>query len=137
MTKKRGFQPGVSGNPEGRPQGVPDRRRILRDTLSGELPAIVAKLVDAAKAGDVQAASLIMSRCLPPLRPQREPTAVPGIPGDASATEVAQALVAAATRGELASDAAAELIAALAAVARIREVDELTQRIATLESRHE
>lgn len=136
MTKKqRGFQPGRSGNPAGRPKGVPDRRRILRDTLAGELPTIVAKLIDAAKAGDVQAASLILSRCLPPLRPSREPVTIAGIPTGASATEIAQALVQAATRGELASDAAAELVAALGAVARLREVDELAARITALESR--
>jgi hypothetical protein len=91
-------------------------------------------LIEAAKSGDVQAAGLILSRIAPPLRPSRELVAVPGIATGATATEIAQALVVAATRGELPSDAAAELVAALGAVAKLREVDELAARIAALEA---
>jgi hypothetical protein len=51
------WKPGTSGNPRGRMPGVPDRRRLLRDQLAGELPEIVRRLVDAAKGGDIAAAS--------------------------------------------------------------------------------
>lgn len=135
MTKKTTkFQRGQpSPNPAGRPRGIPDRRTALRDVLGKELPAIVRKLVAAAKSGDVQAASLILSRCLPPLRPSRDLIALPGLTQDATPTAIATALVAAAMRGELPSDAAAELVAALGAVGKLREVDDLAARISALE----
>ncbi len=132
---KARFTRGKSGNPKGRPRGVPDRRAALRDALRDELPAIVAKLVEAARAGDIAAASLILSRCLPPLRPSREPVTVEGIDAAGSATETARGLIAAAVRGELPTDAAAELIAALGAVAKLCEVDDLARRIEALENR--
>jgi hypothetical protein len=127
------FLAGRSGNPGGRKPGSIDRRAALRATLAADLPAIVRKLVEAAKAGDVSAASLILSRCMAPLRPSREPVEVEGINANASATETARGLIAAALRGELPSDAAAELVAALGAVAKVREVDELAARIDALE----
>jgi hypothetical protein len=133
MKKDTKWKRGESGNPRGRKVGSKDRRSALRDVLGAELPAIVARLVDAAKVGDVQAASLLLSRCLPSLRPSRELVEVPGLKADRTPTEVATALISAATRGELPSDAAAELVAALGSVARLREVDELAARIAALE----
>lgn len=135
-TRGRPFKPGESGNPAGKPKGTRDRRSVWRETLAGELDPILAALVAKAKSGDVQAAALILSRTCAPLRPSRAPIDVPGIPEGATATEIATALVRAATRGELPSDAAAELVAAHVAVARLREVDELAARLEALEARH-
>jgi len=100
---------------------------------SGELPAIVAKVVEAAKGGDMQAANLILSRVLPPLRPSRALIELDNVPERGTAAELAQALVAAAAHGKLPSDAAADLVAAIAATARIIEVEELARRITALE----
>ena len=102
-------------------------------TESGELPAIVAKVVEAAKGGDMQAANLILSRVLPPLRPSRALIELDNVPERGTAAELAQALVAAAAHGKLPSDAAADLVAAIAATARIIEVEELARRITALE----
>lgn len=131
--KAQPWKPGQSGNPKGRPRGVVDRRAALREALAGELPAIVAKLVAAAKGGDVQAASLILSRALPPLRPSRAPIELDGMPERGTAAELATALVAAAAHGKLPTDAAADLIGAIANVSRIIEAEQLAARIAALE----
>ena len=130
------WKAGKSGNPAGRPKGRPDRRTAWRAELGDALPAILRKLTNAALAGDLQASALILARVAAPLRPSREPVAVEGINADASATETARGLIAAALRGELPTDAAAELVAALGAVARISQIDELAARVAELENRN-
>lgn len=128
------FKPGQSGNPKGRPPGIRDRRHAARDALAGDLPEVLRVLVDAAKGGDVQAATLILSRVLPPLRPERQPVTLENIPKQGTAGELAQAIIANAAHGQIAPDVASELIGALANVGRILEVDELARRIAALEA---
>jgi hypothetical protein len=130
------WTPGKSGNPAGRPKGIVDRRTALREAIAGELPAIARVLVEKAKDGDVQAASLIMSSCMPKLRPSREPIELAGLPQEATAVEVASALIRGAVQGRLPVDAASELIAAMASAAKILEVEQLSQRIAALENRN-
>ncbi len=45
------------------------RSALLRAVSSGDLRAVVKKLVEMAKAGDVQAAKLVIERCLGPALP--------------------------------------------------------------------
>lgn len=131
--KKPGFQPGQSGNPKGRPPGIRDRRHAARDALAGDLPAILKVMVKAALDGDTQAAGLILSRALPPLRPERQAVALEGLPEAGTAGALAQAIIANAAHGKIPPDVASELITALGGVSRILEVDELAKRVAALE----
>lgn len=65
------FKPGQSGNPVGRQPGQTARGKF-RKLVEKALPDIVAQLVTAAKAGDVQAARTILERVVPSLRPTEE-----------------------------------------------------------------
>jgi hypothetical protein len=134
-TKSKGrWKPGESGNPKGKPKGAKDRRTAWRTALADELPAIIARLVEAARAGDVQAAALILSRVAPPLRPQREPVELPALAKAGSLADQARAVLVAVATGALSTDQAGELLAALANAAAAIEVDELQARIAALEA---
>lgn len=136
MTDKKSskYKPGFSGNPRGRPKGRPDRRTAWRAELGDALPAILRKLIDAALEGDTAAAALLLSRAAAPLRPERAPVDVPPVCDAGTLSEAAQALVRAAASGTLAPDVASELIAAIAATARLREHEEILARIETLEA---
>lgn len=136
VPKKTGkrFTKGRSGNPAGRPAGSPDRRALWRERLGVDLDRVLDVLVKQAIAGDLAAIALIMQRTCSPLRPSREPVQLPDFNVEGTPTATAQGLIRAAMRGELASDAAAELVSALASVAKLREVEELEARIAALES---
>lgn len=66
-TRGRPFQRGCSGNPSGKPRGTRNRATILLETIThGDLDAIIATIVDKAKAGDLVAAKLILDRVAPP-----------------------------------------------------------------------
>ena len=135
MTKKRPpnqWKPGQTGNPKGRPPGQSEITR-LRASLAGDVPGILAGLVLAAKAGDVQAARLILERILPPVKPIEQGVALQ-LPEGGTLTAKASAVLSAAAAGDLAPGQAAQLIAALGTLAKICEVDELAARIERLEA---
>ena len=65
------WKPGQTGNPKGRPPGR-SQITLLRESIAGDVPEILAGLVTAAKAGDVQAARLVLERVLPPVKPMEQ-----------------------------------------------------------------
>ena len=132
--KKSQWKPGQTGNPKGRPPGQSEITR-LRAGLAGDVPAILAGLVLAAKGGDVQAARLILERILPPVKAIEQALEL-HLPADGTLTAKASAVLSAAAAGELAPGQAAQLIAALGTLAKIHEVDELAARITALEATH-
>ena len=131
--KRKGWRPGQSGNPKGKPPGSGELQR-LRASIAADVPDILAGLVTAAKAGDVQAARLILERVLPPFKGV-EQTVELQLPASGTLTAKADAMLCAAAGGQLAPSQAAQLIAALGTIARVMEVDELAARIEKLEGK--
>ena len=125
------WKPGQSGNPKGRPPGSSEVAR-LRAGIAARVPQILDRLTEAALAGDVQAARLLLERVLPPVKAVELPIELPLSEG--RPTEQARQVLAAAAGGALAPDQAVSLIGSLAAVARISETDELRERIERLEA---
>jgi hypothetical protein len=124
------WQPGQSGNPNGRPRGRSELTK-LRASIAERVPEILAKLAELATAGDVQAARLLLERVLPPVKPVEMPVEIVLVEGGLS--DQARQMLCAAATGELAPDQATALISALAAVAKITETDELMKRLERLE----
>jgi hypothetical protein len=125
------WQPGQSGNPNGRPPGSGEVAK-LRASIAERVPDILAQLTVSALTGDVQAARLLLERVLPPVKAVELPVELALSEGRPS--EQARQVLAAAAGGVLPPDQAAALIGALAAVARIAETDELRERIERLEA---
>ena len=126
------WKPGESGNPKGRPPGSGEVAK-LRSDIAERVPDILAALIGQAVAGDTAAARLLLERVMPTLRPVEMTVEVPL--GEGSLTEQARQMLAAAAMGQVSTDQAAIVIAALAAVAKITESDELLKRIEALEQR--
>jgi len=63
------FQTGQSGNPNGRPKGIVDKRAELRGLLEPHAKEIVEKLIECAKAGDPAALRLCIERLIPRVKP--------------------------------------------------------------------
>ena len=138
MTKPKptatAWKPGKSGNPAGRPKGIPNPQTKLRRMIDAE--GIVAKLQEAALAGDVQAARTLLERALPVYRASAEPVQLPGLNDALELADKAQAVLAAIADGSIPPDLGAQLVTAIGTVARVAEVDELARRIAALEEHH-
>ena len=134
MQKKEqtsGWKPGQSGNPSGRPPGSSEVGR-LRAAISEHLPAIISQLVEKACGGDTQAARLLLERVLPPVK-AIEATVTIELAPDASLTDQGEAIMRAVAAGHLAPGQAGALLTGLGAIARLKEVEELTKRLEALE----
>ena len=127
--------PGKSLNPKGKAKGTLSAAGRIRAALAGDLPEILTSVIEQAKAGDLQAAKIILDRVLPPLRAEAMPVRLADFDGEAPLTDKAASVLNAAASGEISVDAAAILISALSGLSKLKEVDELTQRVALLEGR--
>ena len=98
------------------------------------MPDILASLVSRAKQGDTAAASLILARVLPALKPVDEPAPLPRDLDMSDLNAAPQAVLEALARGELTPDQAPSIALALASLARVKESTELENRIEALEN---
>lgn len=128
------WKPGESGNPAGRKPGT-GRITALRESIAEHLPEVVAVVLEQARAGDVAACRLLLERVLPAVKPVE--VAVPIELPDEGLSEQGRAVLAAVGAGEIAPGQGAALIGAVAALARVVEVDELEKRISALETLRE
>lgn len=125
------WKPGKSGNPKGRPPGTGEVAK-LRASIREQLPGILKALTAQALAGDSQAARLLLERVLPPLRPveQGQPLALP----DGTLTEQGRAVLAAIGAGDIGPGQGAQLLGAIAGLARLVELDDIDRRLTKLKS---
>jgi len=103
----------------------------LRVAIAEAVPDILAALIEKARAGDVQAAKLLLERTLPPVKAVEQPEAVP-LEG-ATLTDQGRAVLRLLSAGEIGPERAAALLSAIGQLARVAEIDELTRRIEALE----
>lgn len=126
------FEKGESGNPLGRPRGALSSAGRLRAAIADDLPQIITVLRERALSGDVQAAALLLSRSLAPLRPET-PVQALNVDGQTLGAR-AESIIAAAITGSLSPSSAAELMSILTGHAKILETIELERRICALEN---
>ena len=129
------YKSGQSGNPAGRPRGSKDKRTELRDLLRPHAPALIEKLIAMALEGDHVALKLCIDRLVSPARAGHEPVTLPKFTGTLS--ERGEQLLDSLRTGKLAPAETNALLQALAAQAKIKEIDELEQRIQALEAQDE
>lgn len=129
------FTKGQSGNPDGRPKGIEDKRVALRSLLEPHAVKLVAKVVELAKEGDTTALRICIDRLIPALKARDAPFTLAAASG--SLADQGKAVTKALFGGDLTPDEAVTAIGVLAAQARIVEVDELTRRVGELEERIE
>ena len=122
---------GQSGNPKGRPRGSGAVQK-LREQISSSVPDIIKKVSEAAIAGDIQAARLILERVIPPVK-ATDQAQVLNLPLSGTLTEQGRGVMAAIAAGEISPGQGAQLIAAIGSLARVAEMDEMAKRLTKLE----
>ena len=125
---------GPSPNPKGRPPGIVVKRTWVSHALLDDAPAVARVVVDAALEGDMQAASLVLSRIAPILRGQMEKVAFE-FDATAPVTRQVEQVLAAVARGQIAPDVGKQIIDAVQALSTIRATEELEARLAALEQK--
>lgn len=127
------FKKGQSGNPNGRPAGSGEVAK-LRAELAQHLPTAITALLKKVRKGDVAAIRVYLDRVLPPLKAVDRSVSLP-LPKGLAAQ--GQAVIQALGQGTITPDEAAGIMQAVAAQARVVEVDELEKRVAALEGQHD
>ena len=123
------FQPGVSGNPKGKPKDKTPAT-LLRKAIVVDMPEIILKLVEQAKNGDTAAAKILLDRCCPALKSQAMAI---NLPANGTLAEQGNEIIRATLSGHIAPDIGAQIITALANQGKLIELQELTERIEILE----
>jgi hypothetical protein len=131
---QRGWLPGQSGNPKGRPMGSRNKKNVIALEFDKEASGIARKVIEAALGGDMQAASLVLQRLSPPLRSRAEKVTFDFDAG-ASLTQQAQQILEAIAEGEIDPDTGKLLIDAVSAFAGLKQVDDLETRLEALEAK--
>lgn len=125
------FKSGKSGNPAGRPKGSRDRKNVVAAEFAKEGSEIARVVIDAAKEGDMQAASLILQRLSPPLRAQAEKVQFAFDPSAPVADQATQILTATAS-GDIDPDTCKMLLDCLCAFAGLKDVEHFIDELKRL-----
>jgi len=126
------FQPGESGNPDGRPVGSKDKRTQYRELFEPHADDLIQKAIDLALDGDTTCLKMCIDRLVSPFRAKDATITLDDIEG--TLTEKGEKIIAAMGNGEVTPSDASSMLSALAAQARIIEIDDLEQRIKRLEA---
>lgn len=133
---QRGWAPGQSGNPRGRPAGSRNRKNVIAGELAKEGSAVARVVMDAALGGDMQACNMVLQRLSPPLRARAEKVTFE-LSRDAPLATQAQQVLASVAEGQLDAETGKLLIDCIQSVAGIRAVDELEARLIALEEKNQ
>jgi hypothetical protein len=123
----RPFAPGVSGNPKGRAAGSRPLALLRLDAQAeAEAAAVLKAVLDAAKAGDMQAATLVLARIWPARR-GRAITGLPSLPDDAAGA--LDAVLAAIQGGAITPDEGAVIASVIHRRAELRELRDVLDEL--------
>jgi len=125
------FQAGQSGNPSGRKPGTGCVQK-LRALIEADLPDIIKSMAENAKAGDSTAANLLISRVLPPARPEQRSVNLPlsSDPATSAAT-----IIQAVANGSISPDVANTLLDSVAKLQAVIQIPELENRLKLIEEK--
>lgn len=127
------FEKGKSGNPTGRPRGV-GLSAGLRKAIEESAQDIIDAMVSAAVAGDTAAGKALLDRVVPALKPQQQAKCIRGLKGKRLVDQGA-AIIEAMGNAQLTPEQAQQMLAGLASLSKIIEVDDLEKRLTKLEGR--
>lgn len=131
------WRPGQSGNPAGKKPGSRNKAtQMVMALMEGGAEEITRTVIDAAKAGDLTAARLVIERLAPPLRERPLSLPLPDTGTVAGVSAAQQAILQAVGDGEILPGEGTALAGIVESRRKALETVELEQRISALEARH-
>ena len=131
------WKPGQCGNPAGKPPGCRNKAtQMVMALMEGGAEEITRTVIDAAKAGDLTAARLVIERLAPPLRERPLSLPLPDTGTVAGVSAAQQAILQAVGDGEILPGEGTALAGIVESRRKALETIELEQRITALEQRH-
>lgn len=127
------WKAGESGNPAGRKPGTGEVAKV-RAAIAARVPDLLEKLITQALEGDTSAARLLLERAIAPLKATEQAVEL-SLPDAGTLTAQGRAVLSAVAAGDIAPGQGAQLLAAIGSLARVTEIDELTNRITALEEK--
>ncbi len=124
----------VSPNKAGRPTGILDERSRVTKALLDDAHAVARVVIEAAMAGDIQAAGIVLSRVAPVLKAQADKVAF-SFDAKASLVEQVESVLQAVANGLVSPDVGRSIIETVGSLAAIRQYEDLERRLAALETR--
>jgi hypothetical protein len=136
--KQRGrpFEPGQSGNPNGRPKGSRNRvTQALENLIHGQAEALGEKAVELALNGEVSMLRALISTLVPTRRDRTVEFELPKIETVGDARKASSAVLTACAAGEISPSEASEIMRLISSHVETIKVAELEERIAALEKK--
>lgn len=130
------FQPGQSGNPNGRKAGARSKTLLAFDAIGkDDAEAIIKAMVDKAKGGDATAARTILDRIWPARRGARLSFDLPEVNTADDLPLAIGAVTRQVATGEISPDEGAAVVSLIEAHRKAIETSELAARLTVLEER--
>jgi hypothetical protein len=128
------FSKGKSGNPKGKPKGARHRSSLIAEQLfASEIQDICKTVIEEAKAGDMQAARIILDRLLPPRKDNPIQIDLPKIESSSDLLRAVGCITGAVGSGQI-SPSEGEALARIVDIhAKAIELAEFEQRLSALE----
>ena len=128
------FEPGRSGNPNGRPRGARNRStKVLEEIFDGESEALTRRVIELALDGDTVALRMCMDRLMPVRKDRPITFTLPEIETPADLTKATRALMRGVADGEITPSEAAELSKLVDAHVKAISAADFAGRLAALE----
>jgi hypothetical protein len=132
----RPFEPGQSGNPNGRPKGKRNATTLAIEALmEGEAEDLTRAAIEKAKAGDVPALRLCLERLAPARKDAPITFDLPPIETVADAKSASAAVLAAVAAGDITPAEGGAVMALLVSHKLIVEATDFEERLAALEAK--
>jgi len=124
----------VSPNKAGRPLGILDQRSRVTKALLDDAHAVARVVIEAAMAGDIQAAGIVLSRIAPVLKAQTDKVSF-SFDAKASLAEQVESVLQAVADGLVSPDVGKQIIETVGSLAAIRQHEDFEKRLVALEGR--
>ena len=118
--------------PTGRPRGIVDKRMRVIQALEGDAHAVTRVVIDAALAGDMQAAGIVMARISPALKSQAQ-TVQFDFNAEGSLTEQVRQILQGIADGNVPPDVGRQIVEAVASLSAVKQLEEVEARLTALE----